>query len=143
MDAQAGQMRRMVEDSVSLVSGAVNDRGIKLIEKENSMSTQIVEIESYQVSIPTSTWASAIIFLMAKNQSGFHSRYFFRRTEEAPRVSPSGNGVNVFMPASQYPNVLDLLRNEKPVYLHIHDSSGASLTTRAEPIGEGELEPSL
>ncbi|MHC4133297.1 MAG: hypothetical protein ACYSR3_15125 [Planctomycetota bacterium] len=34
MNAQAGQMRRMVDDLVSLVSGAVNDRGIKLIEKE-------------------------------------------------------------------------------------------------------------
>ncbi len=34
MDAQAGQMRRMVDDFVSLASGAVNDRGIKLIEKE-------------------------------------------------------------------------------------------------------------
>jgi hypothetical protein len=107
------------------------------------MPTQIVEIESYQVTILTSSWASAIIFLMAKNQSGFHSRYYFKRTEEAPTISPSGNGVNVYMPASQYLHVLDLLRNEKPVFLHIHDSSGASLTTRAEPIGEGELEPSL
>ena len=106
------------------------------------MATQIVEIESYQVMILTSSWASSIIFLMAKNQPGFHSRYYFRRTEEPPTVSPSGNGVNVYMPASQYPHVLDLLRNEKPVYLHIYDSS-ASLATRAEPIGEGELKPSL
>jgi len=34
MNAQAGQMRRIVDDLVSLVSGAVKDRGIKLIEKE-------------------------------------------------------------------------------------------------------------
>ena len=34
MNVQAGQMRRMVDDLVSLVSGVVNDRGIILIEKE-------------------------------------------------------------------------------------------------------------
>ena len=41
-----------------------------------------------------------------------------------------------------YQFVLDILRNEKPVYLHFSENLGtptAVLTTSPEPIGEGEV----
>ena len=37
INAQVGQMRRMVDNLVSMVSGAVNDQGIKRIEKETPL----------------------------------------------------------------------------------------------------------
>lgn len=42
---------------------------------------------------------------------------------------------------ADYPHVLDLLRNEKPVYVEFEAGVGnvASIRTSAEPVGEGEL----
>ncbi len=40
---------------------------------------------------------------------------------------------------SDYPSILDMLRNESPVFLRYLDSwAMASLTTSPEPVGEGE-----
>lgn len=46
-------------------------------------------------------------------------------------------------PADSYPHVLDLLRNEGPVYLHYVAGmwNVATLTTSMEPVGENELQP--
>jgi hypothetical protein len=43
--------------------------------------------------------------------------------------------------ASDYPQILDILRNEKPVYVEFERKLGniASIRTSAEPVGEGEL----
>ena len=43
--------------------------------------------------------------------------------------------------AADYPQVLDLLRNEKPIYVEFEGNIGniASIRTSAEPVGEGEL----
>jgi len=42
--------------------------------------------------------------------------------------------------AEDYPQVLDLLRNEKPVYVEFEVRPGniANIRTSAEPVGEGE-----
>ncbi|HKO61236.1 MAG TPA: hypothetical protein VJV03_08765 [Pyrinomonadaceae bacterium] len=43
--------------------------------------------------------------------------------------------------ADDYPRVLDILRNESPVFVEFEVSTGnvANLRTSAEPVGEGEL----
>ncbi len=45
--------------------------------------------------------------------------------------------------AEDYPRVLDLLRNEKPVYVEFEARAGniANIRTSAEPVGEGEQNP--
>jgi len=42
--------------------------------------------------------------------------------------------------ATDYPQILDILRNEKPVYLEFVTKAGhiANVRTSAEPVGEGE-----
>ena len=50
----------------------------------------------------------------------------------------SNNIIRMHLPSAMFENVLDVLRNEKPV--HIYFVAGrAFLGTSAEPIGEGEL----
>lgn len=44
------------------------------------------------------------------------------------------------MHQSQYPYIVDLLRNEKPVYLLYYDSI-VSIESGREPVGESELPP--
>lgn len=44
-------------------------------------------------------------------------------------------------PLSMYPNILDMLRNEKPIYFHFaEDLNIGFIRTGKEPVGEGELE---
>lgn len=55
------------------------------------------------------------------------------------RHSPSGV-VSFALRASSLPVVIDMLRNEKPVYFTWGKERGyASVSTAAEPVGEGEL----
>ena len=54
----------------------------------------------------------------------------------------SGTGLFMFLPASLFPVIIDLLRNEKPLYFTFNNSTGKTyLSTAAEPVGEGELVP--
>jgi len=43
-------------------------------------------------------------------------------------------------PRSSYEPTIDLLRNEKPIYLQAYDT-GCVLNTNREHVGEGELSP--
>ncbi|MDH5605781.1 MAG: hypothetical protein OEY93_02735 [Anaerolineae bacterium] len=45
--------------------------------------------------------------------------------------------IRMHMPSSMFENVIDVLRNEKPVYIYFAQKRGF-LGTAKEPIGEGE-----
>ncbi len=45
--------------------------------------------------------------------------------------------IRMHMPSTMFENVLDVLRNEKPVYIYFAQGRGF-LSTSMEPIGEGE-----
>ena len=48
------------------------------------------------------------------------------------------NGIiRMHLPTSMFENILDILRNENPVYIYFRQNRGF-LTTSKEPIGEGE-----
>ncbi len=48
------------------------------------------------------------------------------------------NGIiHMHLPSAMFQNVLDVLRNEKPVYIYFAQNRGF-LSTSAEPVGEGE-----
>ena len=49
----------------------------------------------------------------------------------------SGGQIRMHLPSSMFENVLDVLRNEKPVYIYFAQGR-AFLSTSKEPIGEGE-----
>lgn len=53
----------------------------------------------------------------------------------ADHTGPSGEHY-MYLPLSQFPNVIDLLRNEKPIYFGF--DSRAVLSTLKEPVGVGE-----
>ncbi len=45
--------------------------------------------------------------------------------------------IRMHLPTSMFQNILDILRNEKPVYIYFAQSRGF-LSTSKEPIGEAE-----
>jgi hypothetical protein len=48
-----------------------------------------------------------------------------------------GGIIRMHLPSAMFENVLDVLRNEKPVYINFNQNIGL-LSTSKEPIGEGE-----
>jgi len=90
-------------------------------------------------------WAVGVIYLYS---SGSHvgTAYFARDGFTAPDAVYSGGKIYFHAQSEQYERVLDLLRNEKPVYLcwRSHSDSGESndgdayFYTGREPVGEEE-----
>jgi len=46
--------------------------------------------------------------------------------------------IRMHLPSSMFENVLDVLRNEKPIYIYFAQNRGF-LSTSKEPIGEAEI----
>lgn len=61
---------------------------------------------------------------------------------QEPYFQDYGQSGGMFLKYAQFPHVLDILRNEKPLFAHFfvnHDGGGRIwLSTNAEPVGEGE-----
>ena len=55
-------------------------------------------------------------------------------------VYESGGIIRMHLPSSMFANVLDVLRNEKPIYIYFINGR-AFLTTSLEPVGEEEAAP--
>jgi hypothetical protein len=51
--------------------------------------------------------------------------------------SESSGIIRMHLPSAMFRNVLDVLRNEKPVYIYFAQGRGF-LATSKEPVGEGE-----
>ena len=45
--------------------------------------------------------------------------------------------IRMHLPSTMFENVLDVLRNEKPIYIYFAQGRGF-LSTSSEPVGEGE-----
>jgi len=51
--------------------------------------------------------------------------------------SNAGGIIKMHLPSAMFENIIDVLRNEKPVYIYFAQGKGF-LSTSAEPVGEGE-----
>ena len=61
--------------------------------------------------------------------------------DDFPQDVVVGERIDCYYPPETYLEVIDLLRNEKPLYLDFQDEPGSNygiITTRKEPVGEGE-----
>src|SRR5690348_7674543 len=109
----------------------------------------IVEIKKYDVAYygggrnAAGYPYKAIIGLRDDNDKLIGAAYFHHdpRTMPSRDVQKASGYISCHYMAADYPQVLDLLRNEKPVYVEFEASAGdiASIRTGAEPVGEGEL----
>ena len=84
----------------------------------------------------------AIIGLRRDDGSLIGAAYFHRDATTLPDSDEKASSGYLWCHylADDYPRVLDLLRNEKPVYVR-HVAGGwnqAAITTSSEPVGEGE-----
>ena len=105
-----------------------------------------MKIEKYQVQHfagGTSYFLRAMIWLYDENKATFANARFYMNPNDVPaHDTKASNGfVACHYPPEQYSDVLDLLRNEEPVYLHFSDTNKMGyFSTAPEPVGEGELQ---
>jgi hypothetical protein len=83
----------------------------------------------------------AVISLRRDDKSLVGVAYFHRDPSTLPDTdsrTPQG-AVHLHFPWEHFPHVLDLLRNERPLYLRYvgGESNVASIMTSPEPVGEG------
>jgi hypothetical protein len=85
----------------------------------------------------------AIIGLRDENDALVGAAYFHHSTTTMPVADTmKGSGyISCHYLAGDYPQILDILRNEKPVFVEFEVRAGniGSIRTSAEPVGEGEL----
>jgi hypothetical protein len=84
----------------------------------------------------------AIIGLRDDNDRLIGAAYFHQDSSTMPiaDTQKATGYISCHYPATDYPQVLDILRNEKPVYVEFEMNIGniANIRTSAEPVGEGE-----
>ena len=99
----------------------------------------ITKIDAYEVMYSANTFAPRIWLTSAGK---FIGQPIFKPNGSAlPADGMSGGQVNLYYHLDDFQNTLDLLRNEKPMYLLYSGSGGGfenGIKTTAEPVGEGE-----
>ncbi len=105
------------------------------------------EIKKYDVAIygggknTTGYSYRAIIGLRRADGSLIGAAYFYRDPAAMPNTDMQSSGGYVWCNYTwdDFSQVVDVLRNEEPVYLRYVDGWNlASITTSLEPVGEGE-----
>jgi len=99
----------------------------------------VTEIQQYEVMYSANQFVPRI---WLKNGGRFIGQLIFRPNgAQLPPDGMTGAQVNLYYHLDNYAHVIDLLRNEAPVYLHYSGSGGGNengVKTSAELVGEGE-----
>ena len=104
-----------------------------------------IEIKNYSVDVPNDPSRDPYIMLLGPDASAgteYRVRLNFAAPTEENTFSLEQNGdfVNVSMTRDRLQLVIDILRNEKPVFFNWSITSKiAILSTDKEPVGEGEV----
>ena len=110
------------------------------------MAITSIRIENYQYyafsSRDSSSPPSTVILLYDPSNTWVGALWFVKESGALPTASESGGRYLLSYSYADLPVIIDMLRNETPVYL-IVDPAGSALNWRIstfeEPVGEGEL----
>lgn len=97
-------------------------------------------IDAYEVLYSANSFSPRIAL---KNAGAYVGQLVFlpNGTALPPDANTKGQIV-LYYHLDHYHNTIDLLRNEKPIYLYYHGSGGGfenGIKTMSEKVGEGEL----
>ncbi len=99
------------------------------------------QYELVQDSVRGTTRELVLLFLYDERRELLCNLAFVPDDQHALQAVPSTSGhITAQLPIAQCDRVLDMLRNEKPVYFSWSpDSQSIGLSTNKEPVGEQEL----
>lgn len=99
----------------------------------------LTKIDEYEVMYAANTFAPRI---WLKSSGKFIGQLIFKPNgSPLPPDNMAGAQVNLYYHLDNFENTIDLLRNEKPMYLLYSGSGGGfenGIKTTAEAVGEGE-----
>lgn len=99
-----------------------------------------VEIAMYTYHLFSSREDDDVVLFLYDERSTLMAQLCFVPDEAAlPPATEEKGKYTLYYRRSQLAEVLDLLRNEGPVYLSWGGGSDTTLATGYEPIGEGEI----
>ena len=102
----------------------------------------MTRVDAYEVFYSANSFSPRIGL---KNAGNFIGQLVFRPNGAALPPNQSTNGqVTLYYHLDDFQNAIDLLRNEKPIYLYFSGSGGGhenGIKTMVEKVGEGELLP--
>ncbi|MCY7353194.1 MAG: hypothetical protein LH606_21470 [Cytophagaceae bacterium] len=97
------------------------------------------KITSYVIFYSANTFSPRI---WLKSEDKFVGQLTFMRHDDALPEDKLVNGqINLFYRLADFQNVMDMLRNEQPIYLSFNGSGGGNenaILTGSEMVGEGE-----
>ena len=109
----------------------------------------VIEIKKYEVSYygggkNLRNYPYRAIIGLRDEKDTFIAAAYFYHSETAMPASDNRKTtgfISCHYAATDYPQVLDILRNERPVYVEFDERTNvANIRTSAEPVGEGEVE---
>ncbi len=116
--------------------------GLRFVVEGELVMAQTISISKYLYYLFSSREdATPVVFLF--DASGSHIAYVYFRSGSQPlpqaQQLPSGQYA-LYYRRSVLPELIDMLRNEKPIYLHWvpEGTNNTRISTSAEPVGEGE-----
>jgi len=95
------------------------------------------EIGKYSLAKYVGASSAGMIVLYDTANTQIANLYFGVDNSTPPSSSYVGNRYRFYYRSRDWPGVVDMLRNEKPLYIHWFTTSGY-VGTSAEPVGEGE-----
>jgi len=99
-----------------------------------------IEITNYSYGFSSSSSVNRVI-LSLFNQDQMVCVIFFYDKKSTQFPFMAGNGIVLLeYDISWLDNIVDMLRNEKPVYFFINSNGSYYLSTEEEPVGEEELQ---
>lgn len=102
------------------------------------MGTDVLKIEKYILAQYVHADKAAQITLILENKSKAVIN-FLKQEDDLPLGDKVSLGYWVSFPYSQYADILDILRNEKPVYFgYVHEKKRGYIITAEEPVGAEE-----
>lgn len=105
------------------------------------MAYTTVEIKSYRLALFSSSESGAKISLDGADGLNFATLFVRPDSETLPAacLDPDGK-YRLYFKRSGLRDLVDMLRNEKPVYLHFWTGAGdnSHIATGREPVGEAE-----
>ena len=105
------------------------------------MAYTTIEIKTYQVSLFPQTGDPGKINLYDAKQANFATVFVRPDGEQLPKAYLDPGGLyRLYIHRIHYAGWIDLLRNEKPVYMHYWTAAGDNthIGTDREPVGEAE-----
>lgn len=102
-------------------------------------SHEIKQYKYYTFSSRDASKANSVILFYGT--SGYLGAAFFSNDEDTslePAVKHPSGVYGLRYRYSDLPIIIDMLRNEKPVYLIFNGERNSRISTTPEPVGEGE-----